>query len=175
MGKTRIPVREHLAQFYREVFEKNKRYPEFDPRATEFFLNVIRTADLARAVMEKRMRAVGLTAPSFGVLMLLRARREGMSMGEIGKRFLVTRANITGLVDTLERRGLVERRPHGKDRRVILIRMTAKARQKLERILPSHFSFIAGLMAEIPPLKRRRAVEALEGLRTALLVRKGAP
>ena len=58
---------------------------------------------------------------------------------------------------------------------MILIRMTAKARQKLERILPSHFSFIAGLMAEIPPLKRRRAVEALEGLRTALLVRKGAP
>jgi len=51
----------------------------------------------------------------------------------------VSRANVTGLVDCLERRGLVERAASEEDRRVRLVRMTEAGAGVLEGILPRHY------------------------------------
>lgn len=162
------PPRERLARFYGDVFAQHRNRPGFDPRAVELFLNLIRTGDLIRNVVERRMRRHGVTAPAFGLLMLVSARPEGLPMNEIGERMLVTRANITGLVDTIERRGLVERLAHRTDRRVNLIRITSKGRRKLDEVLPGHFRFISGLLKPVGPSERKAVVRALENVRTAL-------
>jgi len=175
MAQSGVPSREHLAQFYGKIFARHKAKRGFDPGAVELQLNIIRTADLIRSVFEKRMRAYELTPPSFGLLMLLSVETEGLQMNEIGRRFLVTRANITGLVDTLAKRGLVERKMKERDRRVILIRVTSKGMRRLDTILPGHFPFVAGLYRGIADSRRRAVVGVLEEVRSALIKRgKGA-
>lgn len=165
----KVPPREKLRAFYREPFERMKGISGFDPEAVEFFMNVIRTGDLVRGAIDARLRPKGLTAPSLGVLLMLSASPEGLPMTELGRRFLVTKANVTGLVDTLQRRGLVERVSDPSDRRVSRVRLTGEGRAVFQKLAPWHLAYVAGLSKDIPLSDRRAAIRALERLRAAVL------
>jgi DNA-binding MarR family transcriptional regulator len=103
----------------------------------------------------------GLTLPQFDVLAQLQRRAEGMSPGDLTRELLVTAGNVTGIVDRLVRRGLVERRrvPHdGRTRRLLL---TPRGRTLVERAIPRHRGEIAWLMARVPDGDLRRLRDLL--------------
>ena len=63
-------------------------------------------------------------------------KEEPLPAHVIAERLVVRGASMTSLLDTLERRKLVERHPHPDDRRKILIHLTVEARQTVERTRP---------------------------------------
>src|SRR5882757_9582431 len=73
----------------------------------------------------------------------------------------VTRATMTGLIDTLERDGLVRREPDPDDRRMMSVRLTAKAESFLAQMLPKHFQIMAQLMAPLSESERKTLVRLL--------------
>jgi DNA-binding MarR family transcriptional regulator len=75
---------------------------------------------------------IGLTPASFGVLNVLGARN-GAIQQEIGSLMGIDPSTMVALIDDLEGAGLVERRPHPKDRRARAVALTAKGRRRLER------------------------------------------
>jgi DNA-binding MarR family transcriptional regulator len=76
-----------------------------------------------------------LTGPQ---LLLLQSimRKEEMSLGELAKTASLSNATVTGIIDRLERRGLVQRRRGSKDRRQVFVRGTESARKILENAPP---------------------------------------
>jgi DNA-binding MarR family transcriptional regulator len=68
---------------------------------------------------------------------------------------------MTGLVDTLERDGLVRREPDPDDRRMMSVRLTGKGERFLHGLLPSHFKVIAEMMAPLSENERRTLVRLL--------------
>jgi DNA-binding MarR family transcriptional regulator len=80
----------------------------------------------------ERIAEVGLHPPLFRVLNLIDAG-EGRSQQAIGEAIEVPPSRMVALVDELEQRGLVERRPHPTDRRVRALYLTAKGRKTLVR------------------------------------------
>src|SRR5258708_1007483 len=97
--------------------------------------NVLRTATALHPHIDRGLRELNLTGSQLNALMVLKdAGPEGISLGEIGRALVVTKANVTGLIDRLERNGLVERRvgapargsgSHA-DRRVTLAKLTKR-------------------------------------------------
>jgi len=73
----------------------------------------------------------------------------------------VTRATMTGLIDTLERDGLVKREPDLTDRRMMSVTLTTKGQALLERILPKHFQRMAKLMQPLSEGERKTLVQLL--------------
>ena len=65
-------------------------------------------------------------------------REAGYPMHVIGELLLASRANITGLVDSLEKKGLVRRQEDPDDRRSKLVRITPQGDRLLKKILPGH-------------------------------------
>ena len=65
----------------------------------------------------------GLTGPQFDVLATLH-RGEGIMQQELAARMLVTKGNVTGVVDRMEALGWIERRPDPEDRRVNRLYLT---------------------------------------------------
>ena len=57
-----------------------------------------------------------------------------MSPSELGDRLIVTRSTVTGVLDSLERRGLVRRSPHPTDRRSVVVEITAKGLRVLGEV-----------------------------------------
>jgi DNA-binding MarR family transcriptional regulator len=91
--------------------------------ATEAVMNTVRTADLLFGAIGRLLRPLGVSAA--GGLVLGQLRDHGsMSPSELGERLIVARATVTGLVDSLERRGLVTRAASATDRRSVLVGIT---------------------------------------------------
>jgi DNA-binding MarR family transcriptional regulator len=57
-----------------------------------------------------------------------------MSPSTLGERLIVTRATVTGLLDSLERRGLVQRTPHPNDRRSLTVEITDEGLAVLKEV-----------------------------------------
>lgn len=152
---------------YECLLEAAREFPDLDPSAVDAYLQLLRTSDEAFAVVDRHLSEHQLSSGRFSVLMLLwRARARGRDGGastpaELAGKAGVTRATMTGLVDTLERDGLVRREPDAADRRRMTVRLTPRAGQFLRQVLPGHFRLVAGLMAPLSESERRTLVRLL--------------
>lgn len=97
--------------------------PDANIRATEAVMNTIRTADLLFDQIGRLLRPLNVSAAGGLVLGILRDRGP-MAPSELGERLIVTRATVTGLIDSLERRSFVRRSPNPADRRSLLVEIT---------------------------------------------------
>jgi MarR family 2-MHQ and catechol resistance regulon transcriptional repressor len=85
----------------------------------------------------QHLKAFDLTPPQFGVLEAL-AHLGPMKMCEIGSKLLMSGANVTGVVDRLEKKGLVRRVMDAEDRRMFLIHLTDEGSRVIAKIFPIH-------------------------------------
>jgi DNA-binding MarR family transcriptional regulator len=141
--------------------ELEREFPGADHRATAVVINLVRAESLVEAALARSFRRVGLTPATFNVLMILRGAGEPLCPYQIGERLLVTRGTVTGLLDSLEKQGLVRRVPHPEDRRMLLIEMTPKANSLLDRMLPGHFSGEKQMMSCLSAREKDLLVELL--------------
>ena len=117
----------HLADdFYEQT-------PDANVLATEAVMNTIRTADLLFDRIGRLLRPLGVSAAGGLVLGLLRDHG-ALSPSALGERLIVTRATVTGVVDSLERRGYVRRTPNPVDRRSVLVELTPDGRRVVQEV-----------------------------------------
>jgi len=81
----------------------------------------------AFALAKEELEPYDLTPPQFGVLAFL-WQQDGMTQVELSEKSQVDRTTLGGLIDRLEKSGVVERRPHPHDRRAYQIRLTPKGK-----------------------------------------------
>jgi MarR family 2-MHQ and catechol resistance regulon transcriptional repressor len=125
----------------------SRSYREFHWPSVELVINLFYTYDVLYTRLAREAEREGLSTAAFNVLMILSRRGEdGCPMSELGELLLVSRANVTGLVDCLERRGLVGRAASAEDRRVKLVRLTRAGASLLEGVLPRHYGELRAAM-----------------------------
>lgn len=107
--------------------------PDANIRATEAVMNTIKTADLVFDRIGRLLRPLNVSAAGGLVLGILRDRG-AMSPSELGDRLIVTRATVTGLLDSLERRGFVTRSRNPADRRSLVVEITPAGRVVLQQL-----------------------------------------
>ena len=161
---------------YECLLEAAKEFPDLDPSAAEAFLHLLRTSDEASAVTDRNLTEHNISHGRFGVLMLLwrsaqprAAKLLGADECEAGPRTPaeladaagVTRATMTGLIDTLERDDFVKREPDLDDRRMMSVRLTAKGERFLRDYLPGHFQAINSIMSQLSEAERKTLVRLL--------------
>lgn len=88
---------------------------------------------------EKVVQAAGLTPQQHQVLVSLRASEDGeLSIGDLAKTLLLRHHSVSGLADRLEALGLVDRARSKEDRRVVVLRLTDKARELMSSLSLTH-------------------------------------
>jgi DNA-binding MarR family transcriptional regulator len=127
-------------------------FPQVDSRASDCVINLWRTHTLVSEEMVRVLRPYDMTLTGFRVAMMLRVSGGVLTPAEIADRLGSARATVTGVLDSLEKRGLVRRLPHPEDRRRLQVEITDEARAKLDELLPTYFEHereaVAGLDAE---------------------------
>jgi DNA-binding MarR family transcriptional regulator len=98
---------------------------------------------IERSVRQGLREEFGITLPKFDLLSQLDRAEEGLTMGELSRRLMVTNGNVTGLIDRLVTEGLVARQPAPHDRRAQLVRLTPAGKQAFDAMIPKHQDFIA--------------------------------
>lgn len=111
-------------------------YPTASASATECAMNLVLTADLLVKRIATLLQPLNLTPASGLVLSILADAEEPLPPSVIADRLIISRATVTGLLDSLERREYLRRRPHSSDRRVVLAEITATGRQAASAFRP---------------------------------------
>jgi MarR family 2-MHQ and catechol resistance regulon transcriptional repressor len=109
----------------------------------------------------------GLTQPQFGVLEML-GHLGPMTIGDIGKRMLVTGGCITVILDNLEKEGLAERIRSVEDRRVIKVQLTDKGQILFKEVFHKHANRVAELASVLTEEEQLQLSTLLRKLGLAL-------
>ena len=144
---------------YECLLESSKRYPELDPSAMEAFLHLMRTSTELSEGFDTLHASHNISHGRFIVLMLLnRDPEKPVNLADLADRSTVTRATMTGLIDTLERDGFVKREHTLDDRRMMLVRLTAEGRSYFDKILPDYFRRVAAVMSQLTVAEQKTLV-----------------
>ncbi|GAB4167003.1 MAG: MarR family transcriptional regulator [Planctomycetota bacterium] len=135
--------------------------------------NIARTSAMLGPALNSAFKDINLTAAQFNALLLLNnAGEKGMRMSDIGEGLVVTKSNVTGLVDRLECAGLVERRIDS-DRRSFTVTLTDKGRSLLVAAIPLHQEYARKAGSCLDEEEKQTLVKLMTKLRKGL--REGGP
>jgi DNA-binding MarR family transcriptional regulator len=110
----------------------------------------------------------GINQTQFNLLSQLDRAPEGIRMGEVARRTVVTGSNVTAVVDDLEQRGLVLRQTAEGDRRATVITLTENGRKAFAQMAPVHADWIEEIFAEMSKQEKRELIRHLDGLKSAM-------
>jgi DNA-binding MarR family transcriptional regulator len=124
-------------------------------------MQLLRTADTIWNASRVFFERWDLSPSQFNVLNLLHYNPAGMSQTDLSRQLIMHRSNLTGLVDRLEKRGLVARREVAADRRAYSVVLTTAGTRLVRDILPRYYEEAARVWDRLPA---RRAAELIADL-----------
>ena len=138
------------------------RFDASDDPTVAIFRRLMRAALRMKRAIGPLLNQAGLTGAQFHTLM--RIPDEGIPVTRLAARAWADPGNASGVIDRLEREGLVERRAAAHDRRVVLVHATAAGRRQLEELWPEYRSCIRRNMAALEDEELSHLGELLEKL-----------
>ena len=122
-------------------------------------MHLMRAGEEVVRVMNAHFSAHNITQGRFMIMMLLMGKKvtdcpRPTTPAELADLASVSRATITGLLDTLERDRFVSRRPDPADRRQMSVHLTPKGQEFMHDILPGHFRLITQLTSALTDNER---------------------
>lgn len=143
----------------------------FDYPPHEALLSIYYTASRARKKAGEFFRLHGLTDVQFNVLSLLKHQSGdigGLTQVELSRMMLVNRANITTLIDRMEKADLVARKPVPDDRRYNIIQLTEHGKEMYKAVAGVYRDKITEIMDVLDETELNQLVSIMEKIRLNL-------
>ena len=129
----------------------------------------MRTGSDLLAAFETVSGQYGLSQGRLLVLIVMnRTPQEALNPSFLAEKLNVTRATMTGLLDSLEKGNFIERVADSRDRRRIGVRLTPAGRQVLEKLLPDYYLNMARLTAGLSENERQTMLSLLSKINQKL-------
>lgn len=136
------------------------------------FLPVLRELAQCYQAFERysatHIQTLGLTPPQFDVVATL-GNTPGMSFRELGEYTLITKGTLTGVIDRLEAKGIVNRERSSEDGRSTLVRLTCKGEEIFDQSFPAHISHLGEAFGQLCEKELSALGQGLGKLRKAFL------
>ena len=112
------------------------------------WLRLLTCTTLIEGEIRRRLRdSFDVTLPRFDLLAQLDKAPNGMTLGELSQRMMVSNGNVTGLSERLVEQGLLDRRASPTDRRAQIVSLTAEGRRMFRTMARTHEDWIADIFS----------------------------
>ena len=147
--------------------EINPEYPMSLNR--EALISIIKTSSMLLRLSDRFFAQFGTTDIQFNILMLLKnVSSEGLSQQELSEQMVVTKSNVVGLIDRMEKHDLVKRKAHPTDRRFNQIVITQKGKKLLKKVEPYYYQEVDRMMVALNLSEKKILMEATAKVREYL-------
>ena len=156
---------------YECFIEAAQRYPECDPSAMYAFIMLLHTHDVMWKAKCAHFAEHGITQGRFMMMILLMENEvagektscaRARTPAELADMAQISRASVTGLLDSLEKDAFIRREPDPNDRRMVSIHLTEKGIAFMNAFLPPHFQLINQLMCGLDEQERATLIGLLQ-------------
>jgi DNA-binding MarR family transcriptional regulator len=144
--------------------------PEIEQTKFELTRRAVRLADIIEVALGECLAPWGLTLADYGVLGALQSAGEPYQLRprDLGARLLLTSGGLSGVLNRLERTGLIERHPDADDKRSSWVRLTGAGAETAGATLRACAAVQADILRKVPNGTARRAADALREVMLAL-------
>jgi DNA-binding MarR family transcriptional regulator len=125
------------------------------------------TTRVEDTIRQRLREQFGITLPRFDLMAQLEREPEGLAMGEVSRRMMVTGGNVTSIVDQLEREQLVQRLPVPADRRSYRLTLTEAGRSTFATMAQAHQAWVRELLSPLSAKEQSQLAALLGTLKTA--------
>ena len=151
------------------VLDLSSRLTQDHHQSLKLWLRMLSCTVKIENEVRTRLRAsFGITLPRFDLMAQLERFPDGLRMGELSRRMMVTGGNITGITDQLEQEKLVVRVVDPKDRRSYSVKLTAAGRRAFDEMAKVHEGWIAELLQGVTPDDKSQLIELLSHMKQQL-------
>ena len=128
------------------------------------FLKTIRelatTYQAFESLSSRHIRTLGLSPTQFDVIATL-GNTQGMTCGELGEKTLITKGTLTGVLDRLTEKQLLDRKINAEDGRSVLVKLTNKGQKLFEEIFPQHIAYLSPIFENFTEADHKNLEQAL--------------
>lgn len=115
------------------------RVTEEHHQSIRLWLRLLTCSSLIESQIRSNLRhSFNTTLPRFDLMAQLERHPEGLKMGDLSKRMMVTGGNVTGITDQLVDEGLVVREDNPRDRRAYIVRLTRRGQEAFAEMARAH-------------------------------------
>jgi DNA-binding MarR family transcriptional regulator len=131
------------------------------------WLRMLACTNLIEGEVRSRLRTeFDITLPRFDLMAQLERMPNGLRMGELSKRMMVTGGNVTGITDQLVAEGLVVREDNPQDRRAYIVKLTPDGRKVFRKMAEAHEKWIVQLFGGMAEDDRQQLYALLAKVKT---------
>lgn len=153
---------------YECLLEASEEFPGLDPGAFVAFLSLLKTGDEVFGAENEYLAQHRLSHGRFMVLMLLQRPCGESTPASLAEETRVSRATMTGLIDTLEKDGLVVREADENDRRTWHVRLTPRGKATVKKVSPGYFRRVSAILKPLNEKETKQLTRLLEKVQTGL-------
>ncbi len=171
-----MPKDRREAYYHERMRQCGPQYEGFDLLSAEVTVSFLYTHDIFHQMLSRTLAEYGLSKSTLNIMMLLRhGPAEGMQLHDLGELLLVSRANITGLMDHLEEKGYVKRVVDAQDRRARYACITHKAEAFLDGFMPLYYRQLNNMLQDLADAEKEALLELFRKVRGSLMAHSEEP
>lgn len=129
----------------------------------KLFVVLNRAMDSIKKRVEEDIRCLGLNPTEFAVLELIYNKGD-QPIQQIGKKILIASSSITYVVDKLEGKELLKRKPCPKDRRITYATITSSGTDLMDEVFPRHKKALTEILSGLETKEKKTMIEQLKKL-----------
>ena len=132
------------------VTDHETRLVESDHHSLKLWLRLLTCSSLIEKKLRDELRlSFDMTLPRFDFLSQLERAPDGLTMGELSKRMMVSGGNISGIAAQLVDEGLIDRCQVPSNRRTFIVTLTQKGRNEFETIAKAHERWVIEMLGQL--------------------------
>ena len=135
------------------------------------YLSVIRqlvkTYQAFEQYSSKHVKTLGLTTTQFDILATL-GNQPPMTCKELGEKTLILKGTMTGVLERMALKGLIEKIPNQEDGRSYKIGLTSSGEKLFKQVFPAHLKYLEQAFSQLSEQELQQAVKALQTIKTVL-------
>ncbi len=131
--------------------DQESRLIDDDHATTRLWLRMLTCSNLIESTLRSKMRdEFAITLPRFDFLAQLQRAPDGLSMGEISQRMMVSGGNVSGIATHLEAMGWIQRTAEPNNRRTFIVTLTSLGADRFEEMAERHAQWLNELLGDLP-------------------------
>lgn len=130
--------------------DRETRLHEDDHHSIKLWLRLLTCSSLIETRLRSALREqFGSTLPRFDLLSQLERNPDGLTMGELSQRMMVSGGNVSGIASQLVKEGLIDRTAVPENRRTFIVKMTPPGRRSFAKMATAHEEWVIKLLGHL--------------------------
>ncbi|MBL6812788.1 MAG: MarR family transcriptional regulator [Luminiphilus sp.] len=149
--------------------DHESRIEHDDHQAIRLWLRLLTCTNLIERHLRNRLRSeFDITLPRFDLMAQLAREPQGLTMGDLSQRMMVSGGNVSGIATQLEKEGLISREPVPGNRRAFCVTLTAAGNKRFAEMATAHEGWIVDCLGELSDAEYEHMMAMLKDIKAGV-------